>query len=338
LRLEPLTRDEVQQYIEHRLGLAGDGKPPSEAPGATELERELAQWAGMEAGVEFTPDAIQAVSELSGGLPRVINLLCDRSLEGAYASRLRMVDGPLIQTAARALGIGQPAAPAATAAPVSANASSAQAAADESFWSGSLFEAETPVNAVQPADEPVPAGLIAPTRPAAAPRVTMYLVVAASVALAGVAILFGVRAMQPTVIEPPSAATPASPATRGSSTPADPAPAVVNAPVPAAAVPAAAATAGTPIPKPTAPAPSASAAPEASGRFDIVVASFRTDSRATSVAAAVAALGLPTRRRVSDNYQQVIAGPFASRTDAEAAQQRLNRAGLTGSQIAPAAR
>jgi cell division protein FtsN len=55
------------------------------------------------------------------------------------------------------------------------------------------------------------------------------------------------------------------------------------------------------------------------------------------VAAEVAALGLPTRRRVLDGWQQVICGPFASRMDAEKAQQRLDRAGLTGTQIAPTA-
>ena len=111
-RLEPLNRDEVKEYIDHRLALARDGKPPSQAPGATELARELAEWAGTNAGVEFTPDAIHAVSQLSGGLPRVINLLCDRSLEEAYASRLRLIDRPLILTAARALGIGETATPA----------------------------------------------------------------------------------------------------------------------------------------------------------------------------------------------------------------------------------
>jgi cell division protein FtsN len=51
------------------------------------------------------------------------------------------------------------------------------------------------------------------------------------------------------------------------------------------------------------------------------------------VAAEVAALGLPIRRRVLDGWQQVISGPFASRTDADDAQERLSRAGLGGTQI-----
>ena len=100
---------------------------------------------------------------------------------------------------------------------------------------------------------------------------------------------------------------------------------------------------GTPTPpvagaETTAPASREAAAAATGERFEIVVASFRTDARATSVAAEVAALGLPIRRRVSDGWQQVLAGPFASRAQAEDAQQRLDRAGLTRTQIVLAAR
>jgi len=66
------------------------------------------------------------------------------------------------------------------------------------------------------------------------------------------------------------------------------------------------------------------------------VASFRTDARAAAVSLEIAALGLPVRRRVSDSWQQVIVGPFKSRQQAEDAQQLLQRAGMGGSQIAPA--
>jgi len=334
-RLAPLTRDEVEQYIKHRLALARDVRPPSEAPGATELTPEPAERVGTNADAEFTPDAIQAVSLLSGGLPRVVNLLCDRSLEAAYASRLRIIDGPLIQTAARALGVGEPAAPAAPAAGVNATARSTQAETDESPWTFSQSESESPDNTVQPADEPVPAGSSARTRPAAAPRVARYLVVASSLALAAVAIWFGVRVAGPPVAQaPPSVASPASSPTRGSNGRRDPAPAGSNLSVPEAV-----ATTGTPLPpEATAPAHSAEAATATGGRFEIVVASFRTEARATSAAAEVAALGLPIRRRVSDGWQQVVVGPFASRLDAEEAQQRLHRAGLTGTQVVPAAR
>ena len=93
----------------------------------------------------------------------------------------------------------------------------------------------------------------------------------------------------------------------------------------------------TPAP-PAAAVPSAArsaAAPAADGRFDVVVASFRTESRASAIGAAVAALHLPVRQRVTDGWQQVVAGPFASRAEAETARERLDHAGLTGAQIVP---
>ena len=76
--LEPLNKEEVQQYIEHRLALARQGEP---APCADEP------------GVIFKPDAIEAVAEISAGVPRVINLLCDRSLELAFDAQVHTIDG-----------------------------------------------------------------------------------------------------------------------------------------------------------------------------------------------------------------------------------------------------
>jgi cell division protein FtsN len=56
------------------------------------------------------------------------------------------------------------------------------------------------------------------------------------------------------------------------------------------------------------------------------------------VANEVTELGLPSRRRVSEGWQQVLSGPFASRAQAEEAQRRLDRAGLTRTQIVLAGR
>ena len=361
LRLEPLTGDEVEQYVTHRLALARDVKPSNHLPGANELARELAEWAGANAGVDFTPDAIHAVSHLSGGLPRVINLLCDRALEEAYASRLRVIDRPLIQTAATALAVVEPAAWAAPA-DIAAEVSSAdrlEAQPDESFWPATPFDSDVVDTSVDPADEPVPGGLSVGHRPAAAPRFTMYMVLAACLAFAAVSIWLVVRAARPPEAHgPPSAAPPTAPATLVFSDRPESAQAGGTAPAPEAAP-----TTGTPAPPSGAagaPAaqvdesplerrevtqlrdprfkPSTDIAAPAGERFDIVVASFRTDARAASVAAEVASLGLPIRRRVSDGWQQVLSGPFSSRADAGNAQERLQRAGLTGTQIVPAVR
>jgi cell division septation protein DedD len=86
-----------------------------------------------------------------------------------------------------------------------------------------------------------------------------------------------------------------------------------------------------PAPEPAATAPVERNATGAA--FEIVVASFRTEARAASVASQVADAGLTVRQRVVGEWQQVIAGPFASREEAASAQQRLERAGLPGTQV-----
>src|SRR5204862_5843663 len=129
-----------------------------------------------------------------------------------------------------------------------------------------------------------PAAFGAYTLPVAASRVATYLVLAAF--LVTIAIWFGVRRAGPPAAQaPPSAA--ASSAIPAPSARPEPAPADANASAPNAA-----ATPGTSTPPqsaaPAAPAPSAVAAAAPDARCDIVVASFRTEARATSVAAEVA--------------------------------------------------
>lgn len=58
--LGPLSEKEVDPYVAHRLAIAG-------------VSKRL-----------FSPPAIRLLYRLSGGVPRVINLLCDRALLGAY--------------------------------------------------------------------------------------------------------------------------------------------------------------------------------------------------------------------------------------------------------------
>ncbi len=324
-----MSRDEVKEYIRHRHALARDGKPLQQLPGATELAQELADWTATTTGVEFTSDAIHAVSELSAGLPRVINLLCDRSLEEAYASRLRLIDRPLILTAARAMGVGGTGAPAHL---KNVTARTPQVEPDESFWTVTRSNSETGAPIARSADETASVVFSGNTRRGATPRLAMRLVLVTALMLAVVGVWFGVRrARPPAPPAPSSAAAPASSATRSPGARSDSAPAGADRLVPQAS-----ATAGSPTPpESTGAAPPALAATSTSVRFDIVVASFRTDARAASVAREVEALGLPIRLRVSDNWQQVVSGPFVSRQDAEEAQRRLHAAGLTGTQIVP---
>lgn len=79
--LMPLTKQEVVQYIKHRLDVA---KSP----------RML-----------FNASAMAHIHKLSNGIPRLINLLCDRALLKAYGSNQTLVDKKLVtQASFEALG------------------------------------------------------------------------------------------------------------------------------------------------------------------------------------------------------------------------------------------
>ena len=75
--LTPLTRGETHAYIQHRLAVAGRREPL------------------------FTYRALNCVYRLSGGIPRIINIICDRALLGAYARDKRIIDAFVIRKAAR---------------------------------------------------------------------------------------------------------------------------------------------------------------------------------------------------------------------------------------------
>ena len=243
-------------------------------------------------------------------MPRVINLLCDRSLELAFDAQVRTIDGARVHAAARGLGIEKPGTTAATPAVVLDVVPEAVP--------------ELALAAPEPADD-MAADLLLPEH--AQESRTKYLVLALLLGVLGAAGLFAYRQMQTPAAEAPqpAAAVPRAPVPA----PTTPLPAAVSTqPAPATPSPA-----GTAVPPAAAAAAETPAPPAADTRFDIVVASFRTDARATSVAEQVSALGVTVRRRESDGWQQVIAGPYASRSAAEEAQQRIHAAGLTGTQI-----
>ncbi|HWH81646.1 MAG TPA: AAA family ATPase [Burkholderiaceae bacterium] len=76
--LGALTADETERYIRHRLSVAG-----------------------MTVAMPFDAKAMQRIHQLSRGVPRRINLLCDRALLGAYASGKGQVDRAIVDRAAR---------------------------------------------------------------------------------------------------------------------------------------------------------------------------------------------------------------------------------------------
>jgi general secretion pathway protein A len=74
--LHPLTREETKGYVKHRLRVAGA------------------------AGEIFSAAALDEIHRISGGIPRVINVTCDRALLGAYTTDTRRIDTALVRRAA----------------------------------------------------------------------------------------------------------------------------------------------------------------------------------------------------------------------------------------------
>lgn len=74
--LSPLGRTETADYIRHRLAVAGSQRPL------------------------FSARAMASVYALTGGVPRLINVLCDRALLGAYAQNRDRVTASVVRRAA----------------------------------------------------------------------------------------------------------------------------------------------------------------------------------------------------------------------------------------------
>jgi len=74
--LKPLSREETKGYVRHRLRVAG-------------ATAEI-----------FTPGALVELHRLSLGIPRVINVACDRALLGAYTQETKKINASLVRRAA----------------------------------------------------------------------------------------------------------------------------------------------------------------------------------------------------------------------------------------------
>ena len=80
-RLLPLERDEVEKYIVHRLAIGGGN------------------------AVTFGTAAIDAIYSLSGGVPRLVNLLGERGLQEGASRQANLIEPTMIESAASALDL-----------------------------------------------------------------------------------------------------------------------------------------------------------------------------------------------------------------------------------------
>ena len=80
--LGPLGKHEIDSYVKHRLAVAGL------------IHREV-----------FPPSVIRMLYNLTRGIPRIINLICDRALLGAYTEGKAKVDKSTLAKAAREVSV-----------------------------------------------------------------------------------------------------------------------------------------------------------------------------------------------------------------------------------------
>lgn len=81
-KLEPLTPEEVKEYIDHRLARAGLA------------QQEI-----------FSKLVIDVIAEYSHGIPRLINTLCDTALRNGFADQVDRITVPMVRDAAKELDL-----------------------------------------------------------------------------------------------------------------------------------------------------------------------------------------------------------------------------------------
>jgi general secretion pathway protein A len=142
--LTPLSREETRGYVQHRLRVAGAS------------------------GEIFTQGALREVHRLTSGVPRVINVTCDRALLGAYTQEVRTIDAALVrQAAGEVYGRRRPGWLGWTAGVLAAGVAAAAILGWHTWMNRSAaVRTNPPPAAVQPTPPPQPIGA---ARPAAVP-------------------------------------------------------------------------------------------------------------------------------------------------------------------------
>jgi general secretion pathway protein A len=98
--LQPLSETEVLDYIDRRLFVASRPAAESHEPPVGGAQDPPL--------VQFNPPAIRALAAISGGIPRIINTVCDRSLELAFERDTHAIDASIVREAARGLKLAVP--------------------------------------------------------------------------------------------------------------------------------------------------------------------------------------------------------------------------------------
>ena len=81
-QLVPLSHKEVREYIQHRINIAS-----------------------KKAGIQFAGAAYRSIYHYSRGIPRLINIVCDRALLTAFVLDQQIISGKIAMAAIRELGV-----------------------------------------------------------------------------------------------------------------------------------------------------------------------------------------------------------------------------------------
>ena len=79
--ITPLDKNELADYINHRLSVAGS--------------------TGQ---ITFSPEAIEEIYNFSEGIPRLINMICDKCMLTAYVMETRQINAPIVERSIQELG------------------------------------------------------------------------------------------------------------------------------------------------------------------------------------------------------------------------------------------
>lgn len=72
--ITPLSNNEIGEYVYHRLRVAGSS-----------------------GDISFSEDALRVIYNYSGGIPRLINTVCDKALLSAFVAETKFIDSAIIE-------------------------------------------------------------------------------------------------------------------------------------------------------------------------------------------------------------------------------------------------
>src|SRR6185312_12876694 len=102
LNLQTLLRSPELRQLDQRVSIRYELKPLDEETVAAYVAHRLTI-AGGNASVAFTSKALSLVHRISGGIPRLINLLCDRALLAGFSLKANRITPEMVQHAATSL-------------------------------------------------------------------------------------------------------------------------------------------------------------------------------------------------------------------------------------------